>query len=150
MLTGEGSEEIAVEAMKKGAADYLVKTSLSRIRLHHAVKSALERAEMLQTIDRQREELLCAERQRVMIESLGAACHHLSQPATAIVACLDILKNSDQSSNMREVIASCIEAAERMSDVFRRLQAVTEYRTEPYLQTGDKESPHPEERIVRI
>ncbi len=44
MFTGTGSEEIAVEAMKTGLADYILKTSKHMKRLPVAVKSALEKS----------------------------------------------------------------------------------------------------------
>ena len=43
MLTGAGSEQVAVEAMKLGAKDYLVKTALNPVALRRAIASALER-----------------------------------------------------------------------------------------------------------
>jgi DNA-binding response OmpR family regulator len=150
MLTGEGSEEVAVEAMKKGALDYLAKSSVTPVRLHHAITIASQRVEMLRTIDRQREELLQAERQRVMLESLGAACHHLAQPATTITAYLDIMKGREQSPDMRDMISNCVEAAETMGHVFRQMQAVSEYRTESYLSFGEDELPRADERILKI
>ena len=41
MLTARGSETVAVDAMKRGAADYLVKSSLDRAHLARAVDSAI-------------------------------------------------------------------------------------------------------------
>ncbi len=44
-LTGTGSEELAVEAMKGGAADYIVKSAAHIIRLPVAIRLAVERAQ---------------------------------------------------------------------------------------------------------
>jgi PAS domain S-box-containing protein len=41
VLTGHGAEEVAVEAMKAGAADYLSKTNISVESLEHAIRHAL-------------------------------------------------------------------------------------------------------------
>lgn len=43
MLTGAGSEQVAVEAMKLGAKDYMVKTALNLPSLRRAILGALER-----------------------------------------------------------------------------------------------------------
>ncbi|MEM8549684.1 MAG: response regulator [Verrucomicrobiota bacterium] len=43
VLTGEGDETTAVEAMKRGAQDYLIKATLSPDRLIRAVNNAIER-----------------------------------------------------------------------------------------------------------
>jgi serine phosphatase RsbU (regulator of sigma subunit) len=43
MLTGAGSEQVAVEAMKLGAKDYMVKTAMNHTTLRRAIVGALER-----------------------------------------------------------------------------------------------------------
>ncbi len=43
MLTGAGSETVAVEAMKLGASDYLIKTALNHATLRRAMAAALDR-----------------------------------------------------------------------------------------------------------
>lgn len=43
MLTGAGNEQVAVEAMKLGARDYIVKTALSPLALRRAITGALDR-----------------------------------------------------------------------------------------------------------
>lgn len=57
MLTGHGDETTAVEAMKKGAQDYLVKDRITSQGLQRAVLGAIERMQMLRTIEEQRREL---------------------------------------------------------------------------------------------
>ncbi len=46
MLTGAGSEQVAVEAMKLGAKDYVPKTALSHATLRRAITGAIERARL--------------------------------------------------------------------------------------------------------
>lgn len=41
LLTGQGNEVVAVEAIKHGAYDYLTKSSVTPERLHHAIKLAI-------------------------------------------------------------------------------------------------------------
>ena len=43
LLTGQGDREIDVEAMKAGAADYLVKGDYSGSMLERSIRHALER-----------------------------------------------------------------------------------------------------------
>lgn len=50
MLTGSGSEQVAVEAMKLGAKDYLVKGALSLPALRRAILSAFERRRLEQQL----------------------------------------------------------------------------------------------------
>ena len=42
MVTGAGSEELAVQALKDGAADYLPKLQLSRDRLQHSIERSVQ------------------------------------------------------------------------------------------------------------
>ena len=53
MLTGMGREEIAVEAMKRGAKDYLSKDNLDTTSLLRAITSALERRRLETDLRRQ-------------------------------------------------------------------------------------------------
>ncbi|MDY6781275.1 MAG: response regulator [Cyanobacteriota bacterium] len=52
MLTGQGSEEIAVAALKNGAQDYLVKDRTTANNLRIAMRSAIERARLRQQLQR--------------------------------------------------------------------------------------------------
>ena len=57
MLTSQGSEKVAVEALKHGAVDYLVKSELNRERLQKAVDLAIEQGRLRQELDRHQREL---------------------------------------------------------------------------------------------
>jgi serine phosphatase RsbU (regulator of sigma subunit) len=57
MLTGMGSEAVAVEAMKRGAYDYLSKDALDVASLVRAITSALERKRLEEQLARSQEEL---------------------------------------------------------------------------------------------
>ncbi|MFZ4397028.1 MAG: HD-GYP domain-containing protein [Kiritimatiellia bacterium] len=91
--------------------------------------------ERVRTTEARQTIVLTAERQRVMIESLGAICHHLGQPATRIGACLYMMKNLPASPELQELITECQQAFEALTDIHARLQAITSYRTEAYLTT---------------
>ncbi len=57
MLTGQGDEEIAVQAIKGGAHNYLLKSSVTSALLNQAVVSAVAHAEMERRITQQREQI---------------------------------------------------------------------------------------------
>jgi PAS domain S-box-containing protein len=92
-----------------------------------------------------------AERNRVMLETIGAACHHLSQPAMVLLVNLGAidkrLASADES--VRSVVKSSIDAVERLGGILHKLNAVNEYKTTTYLErhegTGAEES-----RILEI
>lgn len=135
MVTGEGSERVAVEAMKMGAVDYLNKIDLSRDGIRRAVTNALEQTRLRAEVTRQREELLDAERQRVLLDSLGTACHHIGQPAQVLLTGLEMMQ--DSGALEPELVDTCIRNARRIADVLRKLQQTRNYRTKPYL-TGNE------------
>ncbi len=57
VLTGQGNEAVAVEAMKSGAMDYLLKGAVARDRLQQAVHNAIERASLRRKVDERTAEL---------------------------------------------------------------------------------------------
>ena len=57
MLTGQGDEAVAVEAMKNGAADYLTKGTLTGVSLRRAIDKAMETMLLRREIDRRNREL---------------------------------------------------------------------------------------------
>ena len=135
MLTGYGSEEIAVGAMKAGVSDYLVKGRITPDILRLVISNALQKFEMQQKIDEQRAALLDAERQRVMMESVGAACHHFAQPLTAMLANLQMLARDGgiAEPEKKHMLEQSLKAAEMMGTILHKFQEVREYRTLPYL-----------------
>jgi DNA-binding NtrC family response regulator len=78
ILTGQGDEAIAVQAMKAGAQNYLLKSALTPDLLHQAVVSAIEHANLERLINEQREQiyeqkLALAETSRLMTAVLDSA-----------------------------------------------------------------------------
>lgn len=58
MLTGTGNEETAVQVMKLGAQDYLIKGRVTGDALLSSIRNAIEKVELLRQIEEQRQELL--------------------------------------------------------------------------------------------
>ncbi|MFH0907592.1 MAG: hypothetical protein V1929_02365 [bacterium] len=96
--------------------------------------------EMGAAIESQQNELLEAERHRVMIQSVGAACHHIGQPTTVLRAHLHVLKKQASSPKELEEIDECAKAVDSIADVLGKLRHISEYRTVPYrtFYAGEK------------
>ncbi|MDA1044765.1 MAG: PAS domain-containing protein [Verrucomicrobia bacterium] len=92
-----------------------------------------------------------AEQHRVMLESLGAACHHVSQPATMLMGNLEMLMERlneyDEASQL--LIKRSLVAVEEVSRVLKRLTAVSEYKTMQYLG-GEGGGSGTDSRILEI
>ncbi|HTG36155.1 MAG TPA: response regulator [Thermoanaerobaculia bacterium] len=57
VLTGQGNEAVAVEAMKSGAQDYLLKGNVDRDRLQQAVRNAIEKVALRRKVEESTAEL---------------------------------------------------------------------------------------------
>ncbi len=90
------------------------------------------------------------EKHRVMLESLGAACHHLGQPATVLLANLGIIQKKLSSGDevVPKLVDSSIDAVKTLGKILRKLNAVNEYKTTHYL--GDDDGGGEQSRILEI
>lgn len=82
MLTGQGSEAVAVEAMKHGVRDYLVKGQLTRQKLLTSVTNALAEQRLQAQIERQ-------ERQQDLLASIMLKIGHSSDLSEILQAAVD-------------------------------------------------------------
>ena len=105
---------------------------------------------MKDAIEAQQNELLDAERHRVMIQSVGAACHHLGQPATVLRVHLHFLKGQTSSRKELDEIAECETAVDSIDDILAKLRNVSEYRTVPYRTFAAGEKPGVDHEILDI
>jgi len=80
-----------------------------------------------------------AETRQAMLASLAAACHHLGQPATVLLASLGLLKEQYAKADPETVMlyTSAHEAAVKLSELLKKLSAINEYRTTDYLTKKD-------------
>jgi len=105
--------------------------------------------ERVHTTEARQTSVLEAERQRVMIESLGAICHHLGQPATMIGAGLHMMRKQAASPELKALIDECQQSFEVLTKIHNRLHAITQYRTEAYL-TAEVSHTTPGSRILEV
>ena len=111
------------------------------------VKMAEDRVRMLKD---QYENKLVVERQRVMVESIGAMCHHLGQPATIISMCLYRLKNNPNPGDVNQILFDCETAFNDLSETLDKLRSIECYCSESYLHLADESSENVPDRGGRI
>jgi signal transduction histidine kinase len=117
---------------------------------HHMeriVKIAEDRIRMLKT---RHDEELEAERQRVMIESIGAMCHHLGQPATVMSMCLYRMKHAATPQELPLMLSDCEAALESMTQILDQLRKISHYSSERYLSKLSGVHPEKEARIIKV
>jgi light-regulated signal transduction histidine kinase (bacteriophytochrome) len=125
MLTGQGDETVAVEAMKWGAQDYLVKASLTPDNLNQAIASALNICMMRRTIADQRRRL--EQSNRELERYARVVAHDLESPLKAIRSGLSgLLERSGDKLDAKsgEFVRETMETAERMA---RLIRAILDY-----------------------
>jgi signal transduction histidine kinase len=91
-----------------------------------------------------------AERQRVMVESMGAMCHHLGQPSSVMGMCLFCLKNKPQPEKIPEIIKDMEEAFEDISRLLEEFRNLASYASEPYLTSSSAQQGNPATRIIKV
>jgi hypothetical protein len=140
IVTGTGSEEVAVEAMKRGAADYVLKTTQHIRRLPHTIEAALHK-QRLEAERRRAEEALrrSEEQYRAIFEAtsdamlvLGvdglirdvnpAACHMYGYKRSALIgwAC-DVLVSLEVQELVHQAMQT-LNAGETLTAYTREYQ----------------------------
>ncbi len=123
VMTGHGNEVGAVEAMKRGAADYLVKDQIDRDSIKRAVVGAMEKRKLELTIAEQGRQLLEDERLKVLIQLAGSSLVDLNEPISYLSLALDKLSTSDGlgPSEAKLVDGGCRAVAD-ITAIMRRIQ----------------------------
>ncbi len=136
MFNGHSSEEVAVEAMKAGVSDYLVKGRITPDSLRLVISNAVQKHKIQRKIEEKRMALLDSERKRVMMESVTATCHHFGGPLTTMLGNLQMFAEVEniEEPEKRNMLEQCLKAAETMKTILNKFQQVREYRTRPFLE----------------
>lgn len=122
MMTGEGNEFVAVNAMKLGSQDYLSKRVLTTAALKRAVDRAVERAEMIRRMEQYRADL---ERSNHDLEQFAnIVAHDLKAPLRAVTQHLTLIVNNNAQSldeKSRRSLEFAVEGATRMRQLIDAL-----------------------------
>ena len=125
MLTGEGSEYVAVESMKAGAQDYLVKSKITKAELNRAINNAMQRTDLQHKLDEQRQELV----------TFGhMLAHDLKSPTRSIRTLLSFIQEDTQQAiqgKPLEYMHMIIGLTNRMDALVDALSAYTKLNRTP-------------------
>jgi PAS domain S-box-containing protein len=74
------------------------------------------------------------ERDKIMMESLGAVCHHLGQPATVLLSTIEMMSRLGEGDreNRCELLKMSLDAAENLRKTLLELNDLRHYNPEPY------------------
>lgn len=132
MVTGYGDERVAVEAMKLGAADYIIKSG----HYHELLPAIVHR-----TIEAQRHKMeledskirnirLCA-----VLETAVTVNHEINSPLVAVIGYAELLNQRAESidPSMLQYVQGILDGSKRIEVVTRRLSQVMTPATKTYL-----------------
>ncbi|MDX2243864.1 MAG: hybrid sensor histidine kinase/response regulator [Leptolyngbyaceae cyanobacterium bins.302] len=140
MFTGSGTQEVAVEAMKAGLDDYLVKSSNHYVRIPVAVRSALEAVKERNRTQQLATDYQTAQNQILELERLSQlkddflnmVSHELRIPITNMkiaIRMLTRIPNEEQRQRYIKILETeCDREAELINNLLdlQRLEAATE------------------------
>jgi len=86
-----------------------------------------------------REAIETAEKHKVMLQSLGSACHYMSQPLTVLLSSAELIKSraGEMDPSMSSLIQQVIDSAGALGSTIHKLNEVNEYRVEKYTEDSD-------------
>lgn len=116
MVTGQGSEEVAVEALKLGAHDYITKKNISDGVFVRPLLNAIERAQLTEKVRHYQKELERSHEELSVFTH--TASHDLKAPLRRITSYCDIL-NEDAAARLNDEDKRILE---RMILNARRMQ----------------------------
>jgi signal transduction histidine kinase len=116
-MTGQGDREVDMEAMRAGAADYLVKGQVDAGMLERAIRYAVQQkrseAERLELIREQAARKEAEESNRLKDEFLATVSHELRTPLNAMLGWLHLLRERRLTPEQEERALETVERSAR-------------------------------------
>ncbi len=136
MVTGQGNERVAVEAMRIGAADYIIKSGGYLTTLATVVRKVLKQHELalenarlyteaqrsLADLQAAQEKLVQGATLRALGEMAAGASHHLNNLLTVVLGRAQLLLNAADAEPCRRPLQAIVRAAKDAAEVVRRVQ----------------------------
>jgi response regulator of citrate/malate metabolism len=106
LLTSNKDYRIAIEVMKYGVEDYLIKEELTDTMLPRTVLNVLERVELNKRLTAiEKDKLITQKKVEAVQELVVTMCHEFNNPLAAIKISTDILMRQASSTGQKEILA---------------------------------------------
>jgi CheY-like chemotaxis protein len=125
MFTATANQEDAVEAMRAGLNDYLIKSPKHFARVPVAIKSALQLSKMQAT-------LRDTERMAMVGKMMATIAHEINNPLESLNGLFYMFAQDDSlSPSARALLAACQVEAARIAEVVKRTHGLTREAESP-------------------
>jgi len=121
LVSGALGEELAVEAMRKGVSDYLLKDRLTR--LPTAVRMALEQVRLRREKEQLQHRLLRADRLESLGQLAAGVAHDLNNILLPIMMAAEVLPDAVHGADGHELLETIRTSVERGAKVLKQLLA---------------------------
>jgi len=135
VLTGLDDDKTALDIMRQGAQDYLIKGTIEPPLLHKTIGYAIERKRAETTSQE-------AERLKVLAQSAVTTSHHINQPLTSLLGYCDLLLSmakTDEATpeTLTEFLNEIRDSGIKIRDIVQKFERIEHYVTTPYLDGVD-------------
>jgi signal transduction histidine kinase len=124
VLTGVDDEDLALEAVRAGAQDYLAKLPLDRALLVRTIRHSLERQRLQLEVQRQRELLYQHDKIAAMGQLLAGVAHELNNPLAVIAGDVALLQRGARDPRLAARAARLEQAVGRCTRIVRNFLAL--------------------------
>ncbi|MGH9557717.1 MAG: sensor histidine kinase [Bryobacteraceae bacterium] len=119
MLTGLADEQVAIDAMKAGAQDYLVKDRMTPEALHSAILKASEKVGLFRSLKRERDRLAASLVEKEVL--LKEVHHRVKNNLQVIASLLRLQANAMESSMLAGALRESQNRVESMALIHEQL-----------------------------
>jgi DNA-binding NtrC family response regulator len=129
LLTATKDYRVAIEAMKIGVEEYLLKDEASETFLPRTIFNVLDRVRLRkQIVEAERNRIFAERRTEAIRELIVAICHEFNNPLTAIKLTADTMARQDLQEKQKVIVAGIAADIHTIEEKIRKLQNLGQTR----------------------